>query len=119
MILSGGMNEPEWIVDAHGLRRFDGHPLVGEAAGVGLLGVVEVVADPAGKTPFDSKRKVGPKLVAFAQSHGLIVRAMGDRVAFCPPLIITEAEIDELVRRFEPALDETMTWVKDQGLKAA
>jgi 4-aminobutyrate--pyruvate transaminase len=35
------------------------------------------------------------------------VRSVGDTVALCPPLIITEAEIDEVLRRFEKALSET------------
>jgi 4-aminobutyrate--pyruvate transaminase len=92
---------------------------VGEARGIGLVGALELVADKRTKAPFAPPPKVGLYAQARAQDRGLLVRAIGDSVAFCPPLIITEAEIDELFRRFEPALDETMTWVKDQGLKAA
>ena len=36
---------------------------------------------------------------------GLIVRAMGDCVAFCPPLIITEDEINEMFDIVEKGLD--------------
>jgi 4-aminobutyrate--pyruvate transaminase len=35
------------------------------------------------------------------------VRNLGDTIALCPPLIITEAEVDEVLRRFEKALSET------------
>jgi 4-aminobutyrate--pyruvate transaminase len=37
--------------------------------------------------------------------EGLIVRAIGDTIAFCPPLIISEAEIQELLVRFTKALN--------------
>ena len=56
----------------------------------------------------------------FAQEEGLIIRAMaGDVIGFCPPMIITESEIDELFNRFERALAKTMAWVAQQGLTAA
>ena len=46
------------------------------------------------------------KLAAAASDEGLIVRAMpGDAVAFCPPMIITESEIDEMFDRFDRALE--------------
>ncbi len=101
------------------LRSYAGHPLVGEVRGIGLIGAIELVADQRTKAPFPLPPKVGPYAQERAQAHGLLVRAVGDAVAFCPPLIITESEIDELFRRFDPVLDETMGWVEAQGLKAA
>jgi 4-aminobutyrate--pyruvate transaminase len=74
---------------------------------------VELAADPASRTPFAAERGVGAYLVRRAQEHGLILRAMaGDIVAFSPPLIISDAEIDELLLRFERALDDTTAWIK-------
>src|SRR5581483_3817161 len=87
-----------------GLRRFAENPLVGEVRGVGLMAAVEVVKDKASKAPFDLSDGVGAMVAARAQEHGLIVRAMGDSIALCPPLIITEAEVDETMRRFGRAL---------------
>jgi len=81
-------------------RRF-----VGEARGVGLIGALELVADQASKQPFAPAAKAGPRLAALAQEEGLIVRAMGDTVALCPPLIIDGAQLDELFARLERALD--------------
>ncbi len=101
------------------LRDYGEHPLVGEARGIGLVGALELVADKRSKTPFALPPKVALYAQARAQDHGLLVRAVGDSVAFCPPLIITQGEIDELFRRWEPALDETLTWVRAQGLLAA
>ena len=71
-----------------GLRRFQDHPLTGEVRGIGLIGAVELVADKATKTPFDPKANVGGFLAKRAQHHGLIIRPLGDTIAFCPPLII-------------------------------
>jgi 4-aminobutyrate--pyruvate transaminase len=96
------------------LREFADHPLVGEVRGVGLVGGIELVADKAAKTPFDPKQRVGFYLVERAQAHGLIVRPLVDTIAFCPPLIIEEAQIDEMMARFSRALEETRAWV-DQG----
>ena len=70
------------------------HPLVGEARGVGLIGALELVADKKTKRAFDPKKQVGPTCVNFLQGLGLINRAMGDALAFCPPLIISVGVID-------------------------
>lgn len=96
-----------------GLQQFKDHPLVGEVRGMGLIGAIELAADPAERKPFDPKRGVGAYLVSRAQAHGLILRVlMGDVIAFSPPLIITESEIDALLERTKLALDETLAWVR-------
>ncbi|RUY19782.1 aminotransferase class III-fold pyridoxal phosphate-dependent enzyme, partial [Mesorhizobium sp. M7A.F.Ca.US.001.04.2.1] len=56
--------------------------------------------------------KVGSFCSQKCQNHGLIIRNMGDIIAFCPPLIISEPEIDEMFRRFELALAETWQMAK-------
>ncbi|MGP0071662.1 MAG: aspartate aminotransferase family protein [Bryobacteraceae bacterium] len=99
-----------------GLRRFADHPLVGEARGIGLIGAVELVADKSNKTSFDPAAGVGPFLYKRAHHHGLILRALGDSIAFCPPLIISEAEIDLMLERFALALDDTFAMVRERGL---
>jgi len=88
-----------------GLRALAKRPWVGEVRGVGLIGAVELVADPGSGRPFAPEAKVGPRLAQLAQDEGLIVRAMGDAIAFCPPLIIEADEIDEMLARFGRALD--------------
>ena len=84
------------------------HPLVGEAVGVGLIGAVELVADKTDEAELRSReagRRDGRRV--SREEEGLIVRPLlGDRIAFCPPLVIDEAEIDELFDRFERALEE-------------
>lgn len=96
------------------------HPIVGEAKGVGLIGGLELVADKGTKRSFDPKKGVGNKAFGFAQSEGLIVRPLlGDRLALCPPLVISPAEIDEVFDRLGRALDRTADWAKREGLLAA
>ncbi|WP_066733183.1 aspartate aminotransferase family protein [Cupriavidus sp. D384] len=86
------------------LRAFAGHRHVGEVRGVGLLGAVELAREPAERQSFDPTLKAGPRVAQLAQQHGLIVRAMGDTLAFCPPLIITPSQIDDLFERFDRAM---------------
>jgi 4-aminobutyrate--pyruvate transaminase len=96
-----------------GLRRFAGHPLVGQARGLGLIGALELAEDPAARKPFDPARGVGAHFVRRAQAHGLITRVLGgDIIAFSPPLVISEAEIDELLEATGRALDDTLAWVR-------
>jgi 4-aminobutyrate---pyruvate transaminase len=90
-----------------GLRRFGAHKLVGEVRGVGLIGAIELVPDKPRKTGFQPLGKAGNIFAAKAQENGLICRNLGDAVALCPPLVISEAEIDEMMRRFGTALEET------------
>ncbi len=94
-------------------QRFAGHEIVGDVRGLGLIGAIELAADPAKRQPFDPARGVGAYFVRRAQAHGLIVRVLGgDIIAFSPPLIITEAEIDEMLAKAEAALTDTLAWVK-------
>ncbi|MBV9991378.1 MAG: aminotransferase class III-fold pyridoxal phosphate-dependent enzyme [Alphaproteobacteria bacterium] len=93
------------------------HPLVGEAAGVGLIGAVELVADKKTKKNFDPARQVGATVNAFALDEGLITRPMlSDRLAFCPPLVIDEKEIDEMFARFDRALAKGLDWATREKL---
>jgi 4-aminobutyrate--pyruvate transaminase len=102
-----------------GLNRLAGHPLVGETRGVGLIGGVELVADRATKRPFALQHGVGPMAARFCEAEGLIARAVGDSIALCPPLIITEVEIGEVFDRMERALNATEAWVHRQQLRVA
>jgi 4-aminobutyrate--pyruvate transaminase len=101
------------------LKRFADHPLVGETRGIGLVGAIELVKDKRTKEPFAPQQGVGFQAAKLCQEQGLITRAIMDSLAFCPPLIITEAEIGEMFRRFAKGLDATWAWVREQGLAAA
>jgi 4-aminobutyrate--pyruvate transaminase len=94
-----------------GLTRFADHPLVGEVRGRGLIAAVELVADKGTKARFEPVGKVGMKVFDRAHHHGLIIRAIGDSIAFCPPMIITTAQVDEMLKRFAATLDDVTGWV--------
>ncbi|OWJ80437.1 aspartate aminotransferase family protein [Haematobacter genomosp. 1] len=94
------------------LREFADHPLVGEVRGVGLIAAVELVADKATKAKFDPVGKAGAIYTRKSAENGLINRAIGDSICFCPPLIITEAQVDEMIARFSKSLDETAAELK-------
>jgi 4-aminobutyrate--pyruvate transaminase len=91
------------------LRALGDHPLVGEARGLGLIGALELVAHKASRRSFAPAAGIGAHVLRFAEQEGLIVRAVGgDNITICPPLIISEAEIDELFDRLTRALDRTL-----------
>ncbi|MCR9240210.1 MAG: aspartate aminotransferase family protein [Rhodobiaceae bacterium] len=100
------------------MAALENHPLVGNSRAKGLIGAVELVADKETKRAFEASQGVGAAAQNNAQRHGLIVRAMGgDIVAFCPPLIIDEAQINEMFDKFEKGLDDTEAWVSKEGLR--
>ena len=84
------------------------HPLVGEVRGVALIAAVELVKDRATKQPFPLDLKIGPRMAKMCMDEGLITRALPqiNALSFSPPLVITEAECDEVVARFGRALDQ-------------
>ncbi|WP_159992838.1 aspartate aminotransferase family protein [Roseomonas sp. 18066] len=101
------------------LRGFLDHPLVGEVRGVGLIGAVQLVSDKANRTVLPAAAGIGPLIQNVAMEKGLIVRASPDAVYFCPPLIITRAQVDELVAIFAEALEVGLAEARRQGLVGA
>lgn len=102
-------------MQAH-LRALADHPLVGEARGVGMLAAVELVADKTTRRAFTPKDGVGAYCLARAKANGLIVRAIGDVVALCPPLICSDEEIDEIFALYAKSIDETLDWVTRESV---
>jgi 4-aminobutyrate--pyruvate transaminase len=101
-------------------QKLASHPLVGEAQSVGLIGAIQLMKSRQPKQAFDPKQAVAPYMAKRAQEHGLVCRAVfGDRVALCPPLIVTDEQIDEIFRRFTRALEDTADMAREKGLAAA
>lgn len=88
------------------LRELADHPMIGEVRGVGLIGAVELVADKATKQPFSTPGATGMALYEKAHDNGLIIRAIQDTIAFCPPLIISQAQVGDMIDRFQKTLDD-------------
>lgn len=101
------------------LARLGDHPLIGETRGTGLIGAIEFVADKATKRQFDAKQAVGATMIGIMQDLGVILRNVQDSVAFCPPLIITADEINEMFDLVEKGLDRMEAHVRSHGARAA
>jgi L-2,4-diaminobutyrate transaminase len=91
-------------------QAFEGHPLVGEVRGRGLIAAVEFVAHKIPATRFDPKLKIAGRIVKAALARGLITRALphADTIAFSPPFVITEDEIVQMVTLARDAVDAVM-----------
>jgi putrescine aminotransferase len=89
------------------LRELSDHPLVGEVRGVGLLGAIELVKDKATRERYVG-RGAGMICRTFCFDNGLIMRAVGDTMIISPPLVISFAEIDELIEKARKCLDLTL-----------
>jgi 4-aminobutyrate--pyruvate transaminase len=96
------------------LDRLGQHSLVGEARHLGLVGCLELAPNksPAG---FAQPGKVGARMNQELVERGIISRPIVDTMVFCPPMIITEAEIDEMFAPVEAALDATLGWARAEG----
>ena len=79
------------------------------------MGALEMVPQ-AGAKGFKTPGKVGARMAAELLERGVIVRAVVDSIVMCPPMVITEAELDEMFAPMEAALDATAAWVKAEGL---
>jgi L-2,4-diaminobutyrate transaminase len=87
---------------------FDGHPLVAEVRGHGLVGAVEFAESLEPLRRFEPRAKVSGAIVKRARELGVITRALpnADTISFSPPFVVTEAEIDQMVAGTRRALDD-------------
>ena len=94
-------------------EKFANHPQVGEVRGRGYFWGVELVAERAGKTPFDPARRLHARVKSEAFARGLLVYPMGgtvdgrygDHILLAPPFIVTDDELALIVERLAQAVD--------------
>ena len=98
------------------LGRLRTHPLVGDVRGTGLILGIELMRDGERRIPFDGALKVGVRVDAAAMRHGLILRVVGDRLVFAPPLVIEAHEIEEIGQRLRRALDDVLGDLRREGV---
>lgn len=91
-----------------GLKQYESHPLVAEVRGVGLIGAIELVTNKETKVALEKPGQLGAIANAKSMEAGFFTRNMADAMAFCPPLIISQSEVDDLVSRVGRALDATL-----------
>jgi adenosylmethionine-8-amino-7-oxononanoate aminotransferase len=87
-----------------GLRSLSNHPTVGDVRGLGLMCAVEFVRDKKTKARFGENERFCERIMAYALQQGLILRQVEDIIEFCPPLIITRAQVDEMIRITDTAI---------------
>ena len=88
------------------------HPLVGQIRGIGLMGAIELVQDKASHANYPKELGIGGICRDYALANGLVMRAVGDSMIMCPPLIISKLEIDELMEKTKRSLDQTLAQVE-------
>ena len=84
---------------------------VGEVRGIGLICGIEMVANKSTKAFFEPVGSAGKIIAKMCQDNGLIVRAIGDVIALCPPLVITRNEIDELFDILEKSIKQSFEYL--------
>src|SRR5690606_19280082 len=90
----------------HALASLLDHPLVGEVRGVGLLGAVELTRDKTGRSEVDPVGSLATPVRNLCFANGLVTRAVRDCLVFSPPLVITRAEVDELIEILRRCIDQ-------------
>jgi putrescine---pyruvate transaminase len=92
------------------------HPLVGEAKTCGFVAGLVIVKNKATREMFDPSLSVGMICRGFCFNNGLIMRAVGDRMIIAPPLVMTNADIDDMMRLIQRALDLTLQELRNKGI---
>ncbi|HEY9038681.1 MAG TPA: aspartate aminotransferase family protein [Roseovarius sp.] len=91
------------------------YPLIGDVRGKGLLTAFELMADRGTKAPLPKGLNAHSRLVDIAYDNGLIIYsrrtrggASGDHFLVCPPMIVTEDQLDEMTDMLNRALAHFM-----------
>ena len=91
------------------------HPLVGDAQSCGLMAALLLVKDKARGLRFPAEREIGMACRTHCLREGLVMRAVGDRMIIAPPLVTTQAQIDEIVALVRRCLDLTLADARHAG----
>ena len=107
-------------------ERLLAHPNVGDIRGRGLFWAVEFVVDKQSKAPFPASLELHSKMhsrgmrkgyeIALFNANGAYDGYSGDHFLICPPFIITEADIDEIVTRTGRVVEDTFAELFDSSL---
>jgi adenosylmethionine-8-amino-7-oxononanoate aminotransferase len=91
-------------------------PIVGEVRGLGLMACVECVISQETKDPLVLDHEIGARIDRHCQALGLVVRPLINMCIMSPPLIITRAQIDDLVSALRTGIERAMEDVRSEGL---
>jgi putrescine aminotransferase len=95
------------------------HPLIGDTQTCGLMGAMLLAkvkhSAAGGPELFDPALEVGMLCRGHCFANGLVMRAVGDRMIIAPPLVITRAQVDELMGLIHRCLDLTLADLRSRG----
>lgn len=98
------------------------YPLIGDVRGQGLLMAFELMADRQSKAALPKHLNAFNRLVEIAYQNGLIIYSRrtrgglsGDHFLVCPPMIIDDAQMDEMIGILDKSLDQFFQEVKLEG----
>jgi putrescine aminotransferase len=94
-------------------RVLAGHPLVGEARGIGFLGALELVELKGSRRAYEPPGRAGMLCRDAALRNGLIMRSVGDSMIISPPLVMSTQQIDELISLVVKSLDDTLIGLRN------
>jgi adenosylmethionine-8-amino-7-oxononanoate aminotransferase len=99
------------------------YPFIGDVRGKGLLLAFELVADRETMTPLPKEWNIFERLVDLAYDRGLVIYSRrtrggleGEHFLVCPPLIVTDAQVAEILDKLDAALSAL---ARERGLPLA
>ena len=100
----------------HKFEALADHPLVGMAETCGLVAGLVLVKDKKSLECFAPELGVGMVCRGHMFGNGMIMRAVGDRMIIAPPLVVTRAQIDEMIALIRCCLDATLAELRQRNL---
>lgn len=89
------------------------YPFIGDVRGKGLLQAFELMANSVTKEPLPVAFNAHSRLVDIAYENGLIIYSRrtrggtsGDHFLVCPPLIVTEPQLDEIEHILQQSMEQ-------------
>ncbi|MDH3594406.1 MAG: aminotransferase [Rhodospirillales bacterium] len=98
------------------LRELREIPIVGDVRGMGLMACVECVISRESQDPLILDYEIGSRIDAHCQALGLLARPLINMCVLSPPLIITKAQVDDLVGLLRAGIERAMADVRREGL---
>lgn len=102
------------------------YPIIGDVRGKGLLLAFELMADRQSRAPLPPDLKAFDRLVEIAYANGLIIYSRrtrgglsGDHFLVCPPMIVTEAQIEDIMALLDISLSQFMAEIPSDALRTA
>lgn len=100
--------KPKILAFKRGLEKFRDYPHVGDIRQWGMVSAVEIVKDKRTKECFAYEEQIGKKIYSAGLRRGVLLRPMWNCMYFMPPYVITEEEIDSLLRLAHDSMREVL-----------